>query len=56
MHRSTLSTICADICMQVKLAIMGKVRARAQKCRSIINYILTSHIGINYMVARYITE
>jgi len=38
MHRSTLSTTCVGTHMQVRLAIMGKVRARAQKCGSLLIY------------------
>jgi len=38
MHRLTLSTTCADTCTQVRLAIMSKVRARAQKCESLLIY------------------
>jgi len=38
MYRLTLSTICAGTRMQVRLAIMGKVRARAQKCGSLLIY------------------
>ncbi len=38
MYRLTLSTICADTHMQVKLAIMSKVRAKAQKCESLLIY------------------
>jgi len=38
MHRPTLPTTCTGTCTQVKLAIMGKVRARAQKCESLLIY------------------
>jgi len=38
MYRSTLPTTCAGTCTRVGLAIMGKVRARAQKCESLLIY------------------
>ncbi len=38
MYELTLSTICVSTHTQVRLAIMGKVRARAQKCESLLIY------------------
>ncbi len=38
MYRLTLSTICVSTHTQVRLAIMSKVRARAQKCESLLIY------------------
>ncbi len=37
-YELTLSTICADTHTQMRLAIMGKVRAKAQKCKSLLIY------------------
>ncbi len=37
-YKLTLFTICMSICTQVRLAIMSKVRARAQKCESLLIY------------------
>jgi len=37
-YRLTLSTICAGIHTQVRLVIMSKVRAKAQKCESLLIY------------------
>ncbi len=38
MYKLTLSITCADTHTQVRLAIMSKVRAKAQKCESLLIY------------------